>query len=79
MKLVWSKASGRYIGRLPAGKPTALFLIEPKAGGYALSGAFIPDGQDGKEYHRLEQAKDAAQRQMDQWIETFTKGWKEGD
>lgn len=76
MKLAWSKDSGRYIGRLPAGKPTALFIIERKAGGYALSGAFVPDGLDGKEYHRLEHAKDAAQRWLDGWVETFTQGWQ---
>lgn len=80
MKLVWTKdtvrgAGNAYIGRLPAGKPTALFFITLEASRYALSGAFVPDGLDGEMYHRLEQAKDAAQRWLDGWVETFTQGW----
>lgn len=79
MKLKWSKGNGNWVARLPKGQPTALFIIEPKAGGYALSGAFIPDGHDGQEYRRLEHAKDAAQQRLDEWVAEFTQGWKEGE
>lgn len=78
MKLAWSKEADQFIGRLPAGRPTAMFIIERTAGGWKMSGAFTPDGQDGTEYRRLEHAKDEAQRQINDWVSTFTNGWKEG-
>lgn len=77
MKLVWTKdaANDQHIGRLPAGRPTALFIITRSAGGFAMSGAFVPDGLDGQHYRRLEQAKDGAQRWLDGWVAEFTRGW----
>lgn len=79
MKLVWTNEQdrGQYIGRLPVGKPTALFIVEASAGGWGLWGAFSADSQDGTEYLCLEHAQAAAQQQMDDWVSTFTNGWKE--
>lgn len=84
MKLVWTKeVTGRddcsHMGRLPNALPMTLFIITRSAGGFALSGAFVPDGLDGEEYRRLEQAKEAAQSWMSVWVADFTLGWRGKD
>jgi hypothetical protein len=82
MKLVWKKEPAEsgdhsHVGRVATGEPMALFIISRSAGGFALSGAFVPDGEDGREYRRLAHAKEAAQGWMNQWVRQMTKGWRE--
>lgn len=77
--LVWTedKLSGRLIGRLPDDEKTTLFIIERfSVGGFRLLGAFIPDDHENRFYLSLAAAKATAQLVMNEWVTTFTRGWK---
>ncbi len=82
MKLEWTTEPSLtepcdiHVGRLPVMPPTALFFIKQHCEDFLLSGALIPDGEDGLQLNSLEGAKQCAQKTMETWIANFTLGWK---